>query len=47
MYSCAITNELSSNDEKRMQTFDCRKTSAFGIPKEIVNKNDEIDEQKI
>ena len=42
-----LSNELSSNHGKRMQNPDCRKTFAFGIPKEIIHKNDEIDKQKI
>lgn len=42
-----LSNELSSNHDKKMQKPDCRKTFAFGIPKEIIDKNDEIDKQKI
>lgn len=42
-----LSNKLSSNHGKRMQKPDCRKTFAFGIPKEIIHKNDEIDKQKI
>ena len=42
-----LSNEFSSNDDKRMQTINCRKTFVFGIPKEIIYKNDDIDKQKI
>ena len=42
-------NEIgfSSKREKRMQTLDCRKIFAYEPPKEIIDKNDKINKQKI
>ena len=30
-----------------MQSLDCRKTFAFGIPKKVIDENDEINKQNI
>ena len=31
---------LSSNDDKRMQAFGCRKTFTYGTSKKVLDKND-------
>ena len=36
---------LSSNNDARMKTLDCRKI-AYGTSKEIIDKNDKINKQK-
>ena len=38
---------MSSNDDKRIEKLDCKKIFAFGIPKEIIDKNDESNKQKM
>ena len=37
---------LISNDDKRMQTLDCKKTFSYGKSNKIVDKNDEINKKK-
>ena len=37
---------LISNDDKRMQTLDCKKTFTCGKSNKIVDKNDEINKKK-
>ena len=46
--TCIQVNKiaLSSNNDTRMQTLDCRKTLAYGTSKEIIDKNDKINKQK-
>ena len=38
---------LSNNDDKRIQTFSCVKTFAYGTPEKIICKNERINIQKI
>ena len=37
---------LSSNDEIRMQTLDCRKALAYGTSRKIIDKNENTNKQK-
>lgn len=43
----ANTIALSSNYDKRTQTFDRRKTFAYGAPNKLLDQNEKIDKRKI